>query len=105
MAGSQFLNLPDVGNFAYLASWFAELGLVYTYPDLNAWAQLTRTDVTAWEASALRAMTLAYQHESARAVDLEASAPYYEDNRTEDERRADVVAKFKALAKRKGAKK
>ena len=53
--------LPYCYPFNYLAEWFNELRMSYSYVDLDAWSKFTNTDISPVETRILMAMTTTYR--------------------------------------------
>lgn len=84
-------DLPETDAPA-LEDYFIGAGLVYTYAELQAWAELTGTPLTPWEAETLRKMTGAYSSQLAQSRPRDTPPPYSSGRRT-----ANVGARLKRI--------
>lgn len=107
MEDSYLSNLPEVPGFEYMILWFGELGFAssydkpYGYAEIQSWSEATGTAMTHWHATQLREMSSAYVVQLAKSKSRLEPPPYYHDDRSVEQRRADVAEKFKALPKKR----
>ena len=109
--GSPLADLPPVDEAAYLVDYLMEVGPVasggmapaaISYSEIAAWAEITSTIISPWDAHMLRYLSRVYVNQYSDSKDIRAQAPWQDSMPIED-RRAAVVAGFKALSSR-GAK-
>ena len=107
--GSPLAELPEVDGCEYLITYLMDVGPAanngmgqapVSYSEIKAWAELTDTRLSPWDAEMIRRLSRVYVQESIRAKDPGAPAPY-RDKLDTAQQRAAVVAGFKSLAKRK----
>lgn len=108
---SPLAGLPPVDECAYLIDYLMEVGPVtsggmapaaISYSEIAAWSQITGTVISPWDAHMLRHLSRVYINQYADSKDPRTPAPWQDSMPIED-RRAAVVAGFKALSSR-GAK-
>lgn len=89
-------NLPSVDGFEHVLQWFVDLGVAdITYTEIKNWSEVTATKITAWHADTLKRMSVTYTSHLNKYRDKKAPAPFFEDNRTIEQIRADVAKKLK----------
>lgn len=105
---SPLAELPPVDYAAYLIDYLMEVGPVMsgamgptpiTFGEIHAWASVTGTIINAWDARMLRYLSRCYVNEFQDAKDRNRPAPWIDSMPIEDKRAA-VVAGFKALSDR-----
>ena len=70
-----------------------------SYQEIESWANLTGTNLTPWEVVTLKELSLVYVLQLSKR-EIHEPAPFYNDNRTVDQQRSDVMSKFKAASQR-----
>lgn len=108
--GTALADLPDVIAADYLLDYLMEVGPAnsngmgiqpITYSEIKDWADVTSTEIAAWDAHIIRHLSRAYVNAYNEAKKPTAPAPYMEAQDIETRRKA-VVAGFKSLGKRNG---
>ena len=87
--------LPDCGKFNYLAYWFGELRLSFSFSDIESWSNLTGSMPSPNEVDLLISMSSAYRNALAeyRSKDHNLIPPI--DCRTEEQRDSMINEKMK----------
>lgn len=97
MIGAEYLLafFMEVGPSVSTGMGMAPIG----FSDIEAWRNLTETNLTPWDALMLRQMSRAYVNQYAESRDPRCPAPY-EEAMTLEQKRAAVFAGFKGMARK-----
>ena len=91
---SQQINMPTLGEVAYVADFASDIGIARAEPvgwvEIAAYESLIGCKLTPWESRTIRKMSLAYVDQAYKSIESSCLPPHYTDNRTDAERRAQV---------------
>ena len=107
-AGSQFANMPPCDN-QELVAVFHDIGLAnmttsiqsLTFSDIAGFKSATGLDLTYHESVAIKKMSDKFVIWLHKGKEHSCNAPYYKDKRDKKAMRAEVMDKFKALARKR----
>ena len=108
-AGSQFANMPECDHKS-LINAFHDIGLTsmtdefmpkpISFSEINGFKSATGLNLNHFEVVALKRMSECFFVWINKGKKQSCNAPYYKDNRSVEDMRTDVSAKFKALARK-----
>jgi hypothetical protein len=69
-------EFPDAGPLEYLYDYIVEAGLLTTWQEIKAWSELTGTQLEAWEAITMHAISIAYTNQLQQSTDMDCPCPF-----------------------------